>query len=370
VTLLTEARRIADEVLFPAAAAVDRAPTVPPRHLELLAAAGLYGAAAPASVGGADLPLPEFSLVVEALAGGCLATAFVWVQHHGLVRTLADLPEPAPVRAGWLAPLAAGTCKAGAAYGGLLPGAPRLRATPNPAGGWLLSGESPWVSGWGLVDVLHVAARGPDDTVVWQIVDAVERPGLVAQRQHTVAADAASTVRLEFAGLPVPPGRETLVVPYETPGATGAPLRTNGSLPLGVAGRCLALIGSGPEVAGTAAGPAASGPAAPGPAAPGPAGPAASGPAAEELGAELVSCRAALDDAIGATDPDAMPAARAAAAELAVRAAAALAVSTGSASALVGSHPERLVREALFLLVFGSRPQIKASLLDRLAGLG
>ena len=65
-----------------------------------------------------------------------------------------------------------------------------------------------------------------------------------------------------------------------------------------------------------------------------------------------------------------MPAARAAAAELAVRAAAALAVSTGSASALVGSHPERLAREALFLLVFGSRPQIKASLLDRLSGLG
>jgi alkylation response protein AidB-like acyl-CoA dehydrogenase len=337
VTLLAEARRIADEVLFPAAADLDRAPRVPAGQLGLLATAGLYGVAAPASVGGADLTLPEFGLVVEALAGGSLATAFVWAQHHGLVRTLAGQPESSPVRSAWLPALATGACKAGAAYGGLLPGPPRLRAVPNPAGGWLLSGESPWVTGWGLVDVLHVAARAPDDTVVWQIVDAVERPGLRATPLRTVAADAASTVRLEFAGLPVPAGRATLVEPYEAPGVTGPPLRSNGSLALGVAGRCVALL--------------------------------APGRAAEEFDAELATCRAALDGAIDAADPDAMPAARAAAAELAVRAAAALTVSTGAAAALAGSTADRLTREALFLLVFGSRPQIKSALLNRLAGL-
>jgi alkylation response protein AidB-like acyl-CoA dehydrogenase len=337
VTLLDEARRIADEVLFPAAAAVDRSESVPAEQLELLASAGLYGAAAPASVGGADLALPEFALLVEVLAGGSLATAFVWAQHHGLVRTLAGLPPSAPVRS-WLPALAAGRCKAGAAYGGLLPGTPRLRAAPNPAGGWLLSGESPWVSGWGLVDVLHVAARTPDDDVVWQIVDAVERPGVRATRLRTVAADAASTVRLEFAGLPVPAGRQTLIEPYSAPAVTGPPLRTNGSLALGVAGRCLALIGLGQP--------------------------------ADELRAELASCRAALDAAVPSDDPDAMPSARAAASVLAVRAAAALTVHSGSAAALAGSDAERLTREALFLLVFGSRPQIRAALLDRLAGLG
>jgi hypothetical protein len=185
--------------------------------------------------------------------------------------------------------------------------------------------------------VLHVAARGPEDTVVWLIVDAVERPGLTAQRQRTVAADAASTVRLEFAGLPVPASRERAVVPYGAAGFTGPPLRSNGSLPLGVAGRCVSFL---------------------------------TGSAADELGAEIAACRRALDDAITSPDEDAMPSARAAASELAVRAAAALAVSTGSAAALAGSHAERLSREALFLLVFGSRPRIKASLLDRLSGLG
>jgi hypothetical protein len=338
VTLLEVARRIADEVLFPAAAAVDRSPAVPVSQLELLASSGLYGAAAPASAGGADLDLPEFGLVVEALAGGCLATTFVWVQHHGLVRALAEPDAPAALRASWLGPLSSGVCRAGAAYGGLLPGPPRLRATPDPAGGWLLSGESPWATGWGLVDVLHVAARGPEDTVVWLIVDAQPRPGLIADRQRVVAADAASTVRLRFEGLPVPSSRERAVLPYEPPGMVGPPLRTNGSLPLGVAGRCQSLMAPG-------------------------------GPA-DELGAELVAARAALDAAITSSDPRAMPAARAAASELAVRSAAALAVSTGSASALVGSHAERLARESLFLLVFGTRPPIRASLLDRLSGPG
>ena len=41
MTLLDEARRIADEVLFPAAAEVDRASLVPVEQPELLAAAAL-----------------------------------------------------------------------------------------------------------------------------------------------------------------------------------------------------------------------------------------------------------------------------------------------------------------------------------------
>ncbi len=57
--------------------------------------------------------------------------------------------------------------------------------------------------------------------------------------------------------------------------------------------------------------------------------------------------------------------ARAAAAALAHRASGALAVSTGSASVRAGSVAERTAREALFLLVFGSRPAIREALLGR-----
>jgi hypothetical protein len=51
-----------------------------------------------------------------------------------------------------------------------------------------------------------------------------------------------------------------------------------------------------------------------------------------------------------------------------MRAATTLVVTAGSRSVLRGEHPQRLVREAAFLLVFGSRPPIRAALLDRLQG--
>jgi hypothetical protein len=41
-------------------------------------------------------------------------------------------------------------------------------------------------------------------------------------------------------------------------------------------------------------------------------------------------------------------------------------VGDGSRSVTVDQHAQRLAREALFLLVFGSRPGIKSALLRRL----
>jgi hypothetical protein len=61
--------------------------------------------------------------------------------------------------------------------------------------------------------------------------------------------------------------------------------------------------------------------------------------------------------------------ARAAASELAVRAAAALAVRDGGYAVAVDQHAQRLAREAVFLLVFGSRPGIKSALLQRLGAV-
>jgi hypothetical protein len=78
---------------------------------------------------------------------------------------------------------------------------------------------------------------------------------------------------------------------------------------------------------------------------------------------ELLACRELLDG----VGPHGLPAARAAASELAMRAATALVVTAGSRSILTGEHPQRLAREALFLLVFGTRPEIRSSLLERLS---
>jgi hypothetical protein len=80
---------------------------------------------------------------------------------------------------------------------------------------------------------------------------------------------------------------------------------------------------------------------------------------------EVTACRDRLDAALG-TGPEPMALARAAASELAWRAATALAVRDGANSITVDQHPQRLAREALFLLVFGSRPAIKRALLHQL----
>ncbi|HET6794473.1 MAG TPA: acyl-CoA dehydrogenase family protein [Acidimicrobiales bacterium] len=320
-----EAARLADEVLFPAAPAVDLAARVPPSHLEALAAAGLYGAAVPVEQGGLGLSGADHCRVVEHLASGCLATTFVWLQHHSLVRSLAAGGGDDGLRRRWLGPLCAGRTRAGIALGGLLPGPPRLTARRRD-GGWLLDGHSPWVTGWGLVDVLQVAARGPDDACVWLAVEPTAG-GLRAERQRLVAVDASSTVSLAFEGVAVDDGALVRLEPYEQAAAEyAANLRANGSLALGVARRCCRIVGPGP------------------------------------LDDDLDRCREALDRA----SPAAMPSARAAASALAHRAAGAAVARSGSGSLLAGHHAQRLAREALFLLVFGSRPAIRQDLLARL----
>jgi len=332
--VIATARRLADEVLFPDAMRVDRLDALPAAHLDALAAAGLYGALAPAEAGGLGLDLRQLSAVAEELAGGCLATAFVWVQHFGLLMTLAVGGAPAALRDGWLSSACQGRIRGGIALAGLVPGPPPLRAQPAE-GGWRLDGTAPWVTGWGLIDLLLVAARGPDDTIVTLIMDAAARPGLTVSRQCLSAVDASVTVRLGFDGVLIPQDRFIRQESFD-PAASLQPtgLRINGSLALGLAGRCCRLLGPGP------------------------------------LDDEVTGCRHRLDAALGA-DAAAMALARADASELALRAAAALAVREGSNSITVGQHAQRLAREAVFLLVFGSRPAIKNALLHKLgAGVG
>ncbi len=180
------AQRIADEVLFPAALATDASDVVPRELLDALAGAGLYGLAAPEDAAGLSADFPTVCAVQEALASGCLTTAFVWAQHNGLVRALAEGGR-SELTATWLAPLARGEIRAGVALAGLLP-RPPLRARPD-AGGWRLDGVAPFVSGWGRIDVIHVAARAGDE-IVWLLVDAAEGPSVRAERLKLAALNA------------------------------------------------------------------------------------------------------------------------------------------------------------------------------------
>jgi alkylation response protein AidB-like acyl-CoA dehydrogenase len=320
VDVVQVAQQIADEVLFPAALEADAADAVPRELLDALAGAGLYGLAAPPDAGGLGASFADACAVHEALAGGSLATAFVWAQHHGLVRALAAGGHP-ELAASLLGPLARGEVRAGVALAGLLP-RPALRAVPD-AGGWLLEGESPFVSGWGRIDVLHAAARAGDE-IVWLLVDASEGPRLHAEPLKLAALNATATVRVRFDRLHLGAGR---VIGRHPAGEGTAPevLRIHAAFALGVAARCCRMLGPTP------------------------------------LDAELSSVRAELDRLGPGT-----AAARALAGELALRAAAALMTAQGSRSLLVSDHGQRLAREAMFVLVYALRPASRAALLTRL----
>jgi alkylation response protein AidB-like acyl-CoA dehydrogenase len=318
------ARKIADDVLFPAALDVDAAELLPRSHLDTLAASGLYGLLGPPEAGGLGLDATTGPRVVEELARGCLTTAFVLMQHQGVVRQIGQ--ASAPVRDEWLGPLCRGDRRAGVAIAGIRPGADPLRARPSSYG-WILQGTVPWVTGWGRIDVVHVAAVDDDGDVVWLLVDAGRAPSLRVERQRLVACDASGTVTVSFEGHEVAGERMTTRTSYvDWQRADVEGLRANGSLALGVASRCAALLDS------------------------------------DELVAQVDQAREVLD----AAGTDEMPAARAAGSELCWRAAAQLVVATGGRAVLQDQHAQRLAREALFLLVFGTRPPIKADLLDRL----
>ena len=195
---VTSAGRIADEVLFPTAQEVDRLEIVPRARFADLASAGLFGIAGPSGV---DPHVARRTMAT--IAGGCGVTFFCWVQHHGVVRTIADSPNE-ELRARWLAPMCAGGRLAGVAFAHL-----RRRDRPSVTAtrvddGWRLDGFAPWATSWGVADVFAVAAATDDGSIVWLLVDGAPQEGLVTSPLHLPVLSATGTVSMRFEGLVVP----------------------------------------------------------------------------------------------------------------------------------------------------------------------
>ncbi|WP_033337542.1 acyl-CoA dehydrogenase family protein [Catenuloplanes japonicus] len=326
-TMRSRAEQLAEEMFLPAAAEVDRAGRVPQSHLDMLKRFGFYGVAAPAELGGLGMEdMATAGYLLEVLASGCLTTTLVWMQHHGVVLGTAASRTPG-LRDTWLRRLAAGEVRGGVALAGLRPGGEGMRARRLDSG-YVLDGEVPWVSGWDMIDVVQVGARDESGAACFFLVDAKPSATLTGTVQDLAALRASRTAVLRFREHLVPADRLMHALPMDSWTRAEAPgSALNGFLALGVARRCCALLGP------------------------------------SSLDAELDSARAAL---LGA-DPEKTPAARATASELALRAASALIVHQGSKSGLRGDHPERLLREAGMLLVYGTRPLIRDELLSRLS---
>lgn len=340
--LLRLARRLSDELLAPSAADVDALGRFPPDHLDRLASSGIYGLAGPPAAGGLGADRETGNRVVEELARGCLSTTFVWLQHHGVLRSVAAaVADGKEEHSALLAGLCSGRVRAGVAVGGIRPGVAPLRVRQTGAG-WELEGSVPWVTGWGLVDVLHVAARDSAGGVTWLLIevprgDSPVLGGESIRAQHVAlsAVRASRTVTLDLCGHLVPGEAVTARTTYAAwEAADRIGLRGNGSLALGLAARCAALHRDGVSA---------------------------------PLAARIDQVRADLDAADKASHPQLLAQARAAASLLAWTAAGSLVVDGGSRSTSAGSEADRAVREAAFLLVFATRPSIREVLAESLS---
>jgi alkylation response protein AidB-like acyl-CoA dehydrogenase len=335
--LVERAHEIADTVLFPAALAVDRTGHVPDSHWETLADAGLYGIAAPAEAGGPGLELPQIIEILETMAGGCLATAFTWVQHHGMLAALAATGNHA-LRDEFVPGAIAGHIRGGVAFAGAVPVPPRMCAQRVP-GGWRLSGHAPFVSGWGIIDVIQISA-GDVETgdIVAGVVSAEVQPGITAvTAQPLFVADASQTVALDVDGLFIPDDRiVSRVSRADFMANQNFGSRLNATLPIGLVGRCARLLDEAGEHA-----------------------------AATALRGEADAVRVRLD--AGLSDASTLLRARADGCELATRAAGALVAARGGPALLCSDPAQLLARSALFTLVAASRPELKRTLIDHLS---
>jgi alkylation response protein AidB-like acyl-CoA dehydrogenase len=344
--LVERAQRLADELLRPSAEQVDRS-TVPRSHLDAWGAAGLLGIAGPRAYGGAQAPAAVQREVAALLAGACGSTWFVATQHTLPVTALAA-SDNEDLRERRLAALCSGEQLAGVAFSHLRrSGPPPVRAT-RVDGGWRFDGAVSWLTGWGLCDVLLLAGRTPDDEVVFVLVEAREAPGLTASGPLPLAAMAATrTVALDLDDLRV---ADADVV--EVTGAQGwlaaDALRTANASPhvFGLQRECVRRLAETAAARddGTAAA------------------------LAHALGQEGVRLRRVAETLVDDVPPDELLddrlAVRASSLELALRSATALVAATGGSAMSLDAAPQRLAREALFLLVQAQTAPVREAVLQ------
>jgi alkylation response protein AidB-like acyl-CoA dehydrogenase len=208
------AERIASQVLAPhAEAADDPARGVDPDHVAQLAAHGLLSIKIPVAEGGHGADDRIDAETVELVSGACGATWFVATQHRfpqGMSRgPLPGMPAEAvelgPAAVRHRAGLADASTSAGIAIAHIRrPGPPAVRATPT-ARGWTLHGTADWCTGWGILDLVMIAASTPDDRFVFALLPARDQPGLRATPALPLAVMGGTrTVALELDGLAVP----------------------------------------------------------------------------------------------------------------------------------------------------------------------
>jgi hypothetical protein len=343
------AGRVADEVLFPTAQEVDRSDRIPHRNLAALADAGLFGIAGPIEAGGLDLDAATARRVMATVGSGCGATFFVWVQHHGVVRTLRGSHNRTLVES-HLADLCSGRSLGGTAFAHVRRTGPPAISATRVDGGWRLDGHAPWATSWGLADWFSVAAESDDGELVWSLVPGHAPDGVTATPLALPVFAATATVALRFDGCTVP---DDHVIGVEPVAAWRLADRRHASIGqpavLGVTQRAQRLLVDGGDGLAASVGDAL----------------------ADELDArwrvdsDLLAAMANGDDVITEASDH-----RAACLDLARRATTALLAAVGGRGMDLAHPAQRLAREADFYVIQAQTADGRASTLRSVAAVG
>ncbi|MEU6666753.1 acyl-CoA dehydrogenase family protein [Streptomyces sp. NPDC046727] len=336
--LVVRARRLATDLLVPAAERVDQE-GVPASHVEAVKRSGLLGVTAPADHGGAGAPPAVLRETAEILSGACCATWFVQTQHHTPVQTL--VRSELPVRERLLGPLSRGELLSGVAYAHVRSFPRRPVRVRREGDGWRFDGTVPWYTGWGLNDVMLLAGVTDSGEVLFAFAEAREQPGLRASAPMRLAAlTAARTVSLDLDGLWLPAEAVALRTPYErwAVGDRAKTLHTNPAV-FGVAEAALSLLDD-----------------------------ATAGPLRARLADVRRRAYALADLPAPKERAGELLAVRAEAYEVLRTATTAAVVAGGGRAMALTSRAQRLAREGLFLLVQGQTAESREAHLRALTG--
>jgi isovaleryl-CoA dehydrogenase len=155
------AQQVAESVLRPNAAAVDRERRYPTDGMAALGEAGLLGLLIPEQDGGRGGGLGDLALVGETLAAACASTAMCFLMHSCGCALIAAKATP-DQRRRWLQAAARGGLHTTLAFSERLTGAhfyqPEITAVPRD-GGFVLSGRKSFVTSGGQAQLYPVLVR-------------------------------------------------------------------------------------------------------------------------------------------------------------------------------------------------------------------
>ncbi|ACK66992.1 acyl-CoA dehydrogenase domain protein [Rippkaea orientalis PCC 8801] len=176
-SLLSSAQTYFIQQVAPQAALLDQDTEALKQSFKKMGDHGLLGLNIPQQWGGkgaSELTYRRFQILIARYSG---ALAFLQTQHQGAIAKLIVSPNT-PLKQTYLPLMATGEMLVGVGFSQLRrQGKPLMQATPV-TGGYLLTGEVPWITGWNIFEEFIIGATLPTSEALYGIIPFREEPGL------------------------------------------------------------------------------------------------------------------------------------------------------------------------------------------------